>query len=338
MTPPHKDLLPNNINSGIYGLDTSLELANVVIIPVPWDVTVSYRDGTSAGPSAVIKASPQLDLFDPLYQDKPTTSIYALPISMEWEAQNQAYRPKASDIIQKLEAGTPLTPQDHRTYADINTACKTLHDDIHATATHWIAQGKTVGLLGGDHSTSLGNIRAVADRYPQLGILQIDAHMDLRCAYEGFTYSHASIMYNVLQDTSVKKIVQVGIRDYCEFEYDILKNTPKKINTFFDRDLKNRLFSGETWQDICSDIISRLPDEVYITFDIDGLTPACCPDTGTPVPGGLTYPEAVYLIQSIPKSGRKIVGFDLVEVSPGHAEINSIVGARLLYDLVKSSL
>ncbi len=124
------------------------------------------------------------------------------------------------------------------------------------------------------------------DIHGSFGILQIDAHADLRVAYEGFTYSHASIMYNVLQQIpQVKKLVQVGIRDYCDEELQMIKDSNGRITTFFDKDIKAQQYEGVTWKEICTKIVDSLPQKVYISFDIDGLDPkAVLPNTGTPVP------------------------------------------------------
>ena len=153
-----------------------------------------------------------------------------------------------------------------------------------------LKDGKKVGLIGGDHSTPLGYISALADIHENFGILQIDAHADLRDAYEGFIHSHASIMYNVVQRfPQVSKLVQVGVRDLCNEEMVFMRSTNGRISTFFDKDIKEAQYEGRTWRDICSDIIKDLPQKVYISFDIDGLDPKLCPHTGTPVPGGLKW-------------------------------------------------
>jgi len=192
---------------------------------------------------------------------------------------------------------------------------------------------KLPALLGGDHSTPLGFMEALADQHKSFGILQIDAHCDLRNAFEGFTYSHASIMYNALQIKQVERLVQVGIRDYCEEEMKLIESSNNRVVTFFDADLKNFSYNGMTWQKQCELIVKQLPQKVYISFDIDGLLPNLCPNTGTPVPGGLEFQQAVYLLNAVVESGRKIIGFDLNEVAPGKDEWDANVGARMLFCL-----
>jgi agmatinase len=191
-------------------------------------------------------------------------------------------------------------------------------------------------LVGGDHSTPFGAIEAVADRHPGLGVLHVDAHADLRVAYEGFEWSHASIMYNVVAKLpDVARLVQVGIRDLCEAEYDVIKGSKRRVITHFDAELATRRLAGESWAGQCERIVDALPGEVYVSFDIDGLDPALCPNTGTPVPGGLSFAEANYLIGALVRSGRRIVGFDLNEVAPGpDSEWDANVGMRLLYKMI----
>ncbi|MFN3315527.1 MAG: agmatinase family protein, partial [Raineya sp.] len=218
----------------------------------------------------------------------------------------------------------------------VNKEAEKLNQWVRETATYWQKQGKMVALLGGDHSTPLGLIQALAQQYDSFGILQIDAHADLRDAYEGFEYSHASIMFNALKIPQISKLIQVGIRDYCEAEVSIIQNSQGRIKTFFDHNIKEAIFEGKTWASICDEIIAELPENVYITFDIDGLDPKLCPHTGTPVAGGFDLTEINFLLKKLVKAGKKIIGFDLVEVACGdveNEEWDANVGARVLFKL-----
>jgi agmatinase len=138
-------------------------------------------------------------------------------------------------------------------------------------------------------------------------------------------------MFNTLKILQVKKIVQVGIRDWCEEEQYIIQFSNGRIKTFFDFQLKEQLFRSKGWASICSDIVQELPKHVYISFDIDGLDPKLCPNTGTPVPGGLEFEQVIFLLEMLARSGKKIIGFDLSEVSPGKDQWDGNVGARILY-------
>ncbi|MEQ1664316.1 MAG: agmatinase family protein [Bdellovibrionales bacterium] len=200
----------------------------------------------------------------------------------------------------------------------VNTGCNEMVEKVYARTKAILSENKIPGLIGGDHSTPLGAIKAVCEKYNgNVGILHIDAHADLRLSYQGFHHSHASIMRNVcLLKTRPKKLVQVGIRDFCKEEYDFIKCNPSLISTHFDLQLKTDLHKGDSWHSICDKIINELPEQVYISFDIDGLSPEFCPNTGTPVPGGLSFDQVLYLIASIHRLHKKIVGFDLNEVAP----------------------
>jgi agmatinase len=191
-----------------------------------------------------------------------------------------------------------------------------------------------VALLGGDHSTCLGYLKAISEKYTSFGILQIDAHCDLRESYEGFTYSHASVMFNALKEIpQIEKIVQVGVRDYTNCERDFIVSNNNKVVTFFDREIKERMYEEASWKTIVHEIIDQLPQQVYVSFDIDGLDPKLCHHTGTPVMGGFETEQIFYLIRTILKSGRTLIGFDLVEVGVSPTEWDENVGARVLYKM-----
>jgi agmatinase len=223
--------------------------------------------------------------------------------------------------------------EDDADLEKINKACEDFNFYIQSTTRKYLKEGKIVGVLGGDHSTPLGFIRALSEVCDRFGVLQIDAHADLRKAYEGFMYSHASIMYNVLKVPAVAKLIQVGIRDICDEEKNIIDRAMGRVVTFSDIDLKALEYTGKNWDSICSEIVKQLPPNVYISFDIDGLDPKLCPNTGTPVAGGFEFHQIIYLIRKIVQSGKKIIGFDLSEVSPGIGDWDANVGARILYEL-----
>lgn len=316
----------------LFGLPHDEELSDTIIIPVPWEVTVSYAAGTANGPSAVLEASVQVDLFLREIPDAWKSGIYMLPIPENVKNDSDRYRQLATRYINWLETsdGQDISDDVKIIPQTIDDVAEKLSIYIQATARKYLQRNKLVGLLGGDHSTPYGFIKTLGEFYDSFGILQIDAHADLREAYEDFTYSHASIMYNVLKFPFISKLVQVGIRDLCDEEYAVI-NSEDRIRTFFNDDIKQSQFNGNTWHKQCLEIVNSLPELVYISFDIDGLDPKLCPKTGTPVPGGLQFEEATYLIKSVVKSGRKIIGFDLNEVSPGEDEWDANVGARLLW-------
>ncbi len=324
---------PNEIcvpNGNFFGFPYTPEVSKIILLPMPWDVTTSYNDGSSRGPQAMLDASVQLDFFDFDIENAWEVGIATLPVNKEIAKINKAMRTVAKKVINALESGESIENKDLQR---VNEASEMMNDYVMQQSLKWIKKDKIVAIVGGDHSSPFGLIKALAKKHDGFGILHIDAHADLRIAYEGFEYSHASIMYNASIVKNVEKIVQVGIRDVCQNEVDYVKSNSRKIRQFPDTLLKEKKFTGIAWHDQCVEIIRALPEKVYISFDIDGLTPDNCPNTGTPVPGGLTYEEAVYLLKLLWMSGKEIIGFDLCEVAPGNNEWDANVGARILYKL-----
>lgn len=326
-------------NGNIYGLPFDTDDARLVILPVPWEVTVSYQAGTALAPGAILDASLQVDLFDPFVNDAWKLGIAMKGIDVDIQAKSNIFRQKAEYYISQLEPGTGAEEPDAllALRSEINLECHELNEWVRKQSLELLNMDKIVALLGGDHSTPLGLMQALAEKYPSFGILHIDAHADLREAYEGFEFSHASIMNNAIKIKQVKQLVQVAIRDYCEAEKRLIQ-ADARITTFFDREIKHQQYEGKSWSAICDDIIEALPERVYLSFDIDGLDPKLCPNTGTPVPGGLEFEQALYLIEKLVISGRTIIGFDLNEVAPSSNEWDANVAARILYRLANMCL
>lgn len=321
------------VAGNLFGLPFTPATAEVVIIPVPWEVTVSYHSGTARGPLAVLEASSQVDLALKEIPNAWQLGISILPFPADMPEESEKLRDLSVRHIRALEAGEKMLPGNPIT-TKINEASENLNIYVKSTAQKWLKEKKIVGLLGGDHSTPLGLLRALGEQYDRFGILQIDAHADLRKAYEGFTYSHASIMFNALKLPAIGRLVQVGIRDYCDEELRVIERSMGRVTTYFDEDVKAQLYQGKSWENICDRIIQDLPEHVYISFDIDGLNPKLCPNTGTPVAGGLEFEQAIYLLKKLVRSGRRIIGFDLSEVAPAPGnDWDANVGARLLYQL-----
>jgi len=322
---------PNDpgVSGKLFGLPFDEGTAEVIIVPVPWEVTVSYKGGTAIGPKVILEASSQVDLHVKDIKDAWKLGIAMLPFPENILNESSSLRALAEKHIEMLEAGHETG--DSLALSKVNEACESLIIYTKNTVKKYLKANKLVGLLGGDHSTHLGFIHALSEQH-DFGILQIDAHADLRKSYEGFTYSHASIMYNALKMPSVRKIVQVGIRDYCEEEQQVIDRSKGRVKVFFDEDIKHAQYNGESWASICKKIVNELPDLVYISFDIDGMDPKLCPNTGTPVAGGFEFHQITLLLKTLAQSGKKIIGFDLNEVAPGeNDEWDANVGARLLY-------
>ncbi len=331
---------PAPADSGIYGLPHCESDASVVLVPVPWEVTTSYGGGTAQGPAAILAASRQVDLYD-LDVEKPyLPGIFMLPEDKRVVAWNEEGRRLARTIIDA--GGVVDSPETAAALARVNELSEKLNAFIFAETERLVCAGKIVGIVGGDHSVPFGAIDALARKSPTgIGVLHFDAHSDTRQAYEGFTGSHASIMHNVLERVpGVKKMVQVGIRDVCEEEIVYIEGQGDRLSVFFDRTLSRRKMMGESFAAMTRDIVAALPNEVWVSFDIDGLDPRFCPHTGTPVPGGIDFAEAVFVMGEVVRTGKTIVGFDLNEVAPGPDgdEWDGNVGARLLYKLIGFTL
>jgi agmatinase len=331
-----KNFDPNGIgqlNDGMYGLPFTPDECETILIPVPWEVTVSYGGGTVNGPAAINEASYQVDLYDPVVKNAWTLGIGMDEISDEIRNKSNKLRLDAERYIEALANGADENNSDLKSKAtEIRKECLWLNDWVKQRCLHFMNQNKLVGLIGGDHSTPLGMMQALAEKHGNFCILQIDAHADLRNAYEGFEFSHGSLMFNALKIKQVEKLVQVGIRDYCEEELDLINSSNGRIKTFFDRDIKYAQFNGDSWDRTCNRIINELPQNIYLSFDIDGLDPKLCPNTGTPVAGGFETEQILFLLEKIVKSGKRIIAFDLNEVSPAEDnDWDANVAARLLY-------
>jgi len=341
---PYPDFDPDGAaeGEGVFGLPHSEKHAEVVLVPVPFDATTSYRRGCAQGPDAIREASAQVDLFDPLFGPVHHRGIFMLDTPQQIA--------KLSDHAGKLAELARDASDPASLLAQIEDAGKQVNDYVARQTSRIYDAGKRPGIIGGEHSVPYAAIAVAAERFaqspaahhnaggPGLGILHIDAHLDLREAYEGFRFSHASIMYNVLKDVpAVTRLVSIGIRDVGKREVELAERLGPRVRIYPDLDLHRRRDLGKSVADVFSEALDALPHHVWISFDIDALDPSLCPSTGTPVPGGLSYNDANLLLETAAESGRTIVGFDLVEVTPGTAgeleTIDANIGARILYKL-----
>lgn len=334
--PPAKD-------SGLYGLDVSFDDAAAVVVPVPVEATVSYRTGTRDGPEAVRRASHQVDLYDVDAGEVWREGVRLDPPLKGIREEDVTVRPAAERAIAAQERGEEPDADD---LAEVNAHGERVRTLLHERTRDILDAGKLPVVLGGDHSSPLGAIQAAAEREGDrgLGLLHIDAHADLRHAYEGFEHSHASIMHNVLATCPGVHLVQVGLRDVSADEVKRITDD-ERVLAFYDPELRQARLRGHLLE-VLQDIVGELPPRIWVSVDIDGLDPAFCPNTGTPVPGGLDFGEAVELLR-LACSQREVVGLDLCEVAPGPArspethgldEWDALVGARLLYKMIGFAL
>ena len=326
----------SNPDNNIFGLPTNEDNARLVIVPIPWEVTVSYGSGTARAPEAILKASFQIDLFDSEMPEAWKQGFSMRPVDKKILMKSDYLRKEAELYIDYISHGEDVAANQFmsKTFKEVNEGGNYLNNWVYEQTKALLAKDKLVGILGGDHSAPLGYMKAIGEKHGDFGILQIDAHCDLRESYEGFNYSHASVFYNALKEIpQLQKLVQVGIRDYSQSEWEFIKESNYRIITYFDREIKQRQFEGDSWKNIAHEIVSKLPEKVYISFDIDGLDRKLCPHTGTPVPGGFEMEEVFYIFKKVIESGRKIIGFDLSEVGISDSDWNSNVGARVLFKL-----
>lgn len=318
-------------DSGLFGLPHTPEQARVVVLGVPWDPTASRDRGTAGAPAAVLRASHQVDLNDVETGEPWQAGIALAEADPDFATWNEEACKLAAPV---LSASGPRSDAHHAACARVDELSALVNQRVEDRVGQWLDTGHIPAVLGGDHSVALGGIAAAASRDRELGVLHIDAHADLRAGFAGFTYSHASIMYHVHRSTSVAHIVQVGLRDLGRREAELIRVSPR-ITAFSDHELAWELASGEVWLTIAARIVRRLPKNVWVSFDIDGLEPSLCPGTGTPVPGGLSWREATLLLKMLAED-HNIVGFDLCEV--GRQPYDALVGARLLYKLAGWSI
>lgn len=329
-----REFNPNNPateDSNIFGLPFTMEEASIVLLPLPWEVTVSYKAGTASAPNLIFEASHQVDLFDPYIKDAWKYGVFMDDINLSWQTQSENLRSKAVQIISHITSGNEHNENKEltRLYKEVNEGGKQFNDQVKAYTMNLIKENKIIGGVGGDHSTPLGIIEAMTEHHQDFGILQLDAHCDLRDAYEGFEYSHASIMFNALKLKQISKLVQVGIRDYCEEEVNYINNAKGRVKTFFDRDIKQAILKGRKTDEIFNEIVNELPAKIFLSFDLDALDPKLCPNTGTPVAGGFETDEILFLLEKIVESGIQIIAFDLNET--GNNEWDANVSSRLLF-------
>jgi agmatinase len=325
-----------NPDNNIFGLPFSEEDAKVVLLPVPWEVTVSCNAGTARSAEYICKASLQVDVFDADVPNGWKEGFYMRPVDKKVLMKSDYLRKEAELFINYIAKGEDVDKSKFmcKSLKEINEGSEILNNWVYEQTTDILNAGKLVGLIGGDHSVSLGFLKALAEKHGEFGVLQIDAHCDLRKSYNKFVHSHASVMYNVLNALpQLKRLVQLGVRDYCQEEWDYVCNSNYRVIAYFDQEIKRRQYEGDTWKHITDEIIEHLPEKVYISFDADGLDPKLCPHTGTPVPGGFESEQLIYLFKKIIDSGRQLIGFDLVEVGVGENNMDANVASRILWKL-----
>ncbi len=337
-----KDFNPNNmaIPNRIFGLPHNKEEAKIHIIGFPSAITVSGGEGAEFGPMGILDGSLQIELFNKNYpQNAWLPGIFMYPINKKFIRISLRGRKNFQRMINLMGEKNDFDAkkQIKELAKKVDENCNFLHQVQEREVAAALKKNKIVGFIGGCHSSMFAAIKAHASIYKSFTILHFDAHHDLRKAYEGVKYSHASIMYNVLENIpQVKKIVSVGIRSYGEDEYKYAKENKKRIKTFYADDVIGFNYN-KVWKLFLKQIVLSISTkEVYISFDIDCFEPYLCPSTGTPVPGGFNMWQTKQLIDVVANK-KKIIGFDLSEVVP-KTRIDKVVAAEVLYHLCVRAL
>ena len=319
----------------LFGRPCSFAEATWVVLPVPWALTASGKGGAEHAPEAILSASPNIDYALPqLEASLDKLAVHMLPISLNWKKKHHELRPFVESYGIALQKEGASAYSKHRFWVKhIDEVCKDLRLWVQEQIAGLLQAKKSPVLLGGEHSLTAGAIDALLPYAPDMAILQLDAHMDLRPNYMGWTHSHASVMRNLLIKHKDLHLVQVGVREYSREESLFAESLRGRVRTFYAEKLYEAYYKGKSWHNLCLDIIKPLPEKVYLSLDIDVLSPSHAPHTGTPALGGIDYNLLGYLIKQLACSGRKIMGMDLVEVVPdprGHA-LDESLASQLLY-------
>lgn len=275
----------NRNYAGIQNELADLEKSSIVLIPVPYDGTSTWGKGADKGPQAFLEASENMELYD-------------------IETNSEVYK---QGIFLAEPVSSHSSPED-------------MVSMVHSVTKAYIKKRKFVTLIGGEHSISIGSIRAFNESYQNLTVLQIDAHADLRSEYNGSAFNHACALHEASKTTN---LIQVGIRSMDVTERKFMDEE----KTFFAHDMAR----DDYWMD---GVIELLTDNVYITFDLDALDPSILPSTGTPEPGGLFWYETLDFLKQVFET-KNVVGFDIVELCPNqHDRTSDFAAAKLYYKML----
>ena len=330
-----------NDNGGYYFRDAmEAQDAEIVLVSAPWAVTSAAGQGPAYTPDAIIDASTSVSLYDALSEVSIEGKVATAEVDYDLQESSLQLGGDAAKIVSHIEDGGTLSGDYFiRKVNRINIGFRDMHRSVGKRVFRFADKGKIVGVVGGDHSVTLGAVRSISSVYPDMGVLFIDGHCDLRQSGKIFAYSHLSIARNIIDEVpQVSKMVQVGARDMSREEVEFAHSHPK-IELFGHEAMARSLYSGESWSSICDKVVAELPNDVYISFDIDALSPECCPNTKRPVAGGMSFDQAALLINRVAELGRRIIGFDLTEIVPvSEGSIDATIGARMLVKLCASAL
>ena len=341
----NKEFDPNTIspdNGNYFGLSLTPEESALVLLSAPWDATSSLHTGSSYAPDAIIEMSRFVDFYEPMAPNSWRKGIATIPI--DYSIQDLSHRLHSdTERLTKLHDEFGISIIDDFMYdrrlKRVNEGSIEVNDMLFEQTTQWLDQGKVVGVVGGDQSISYSIIKAMGYKYEQLGVIHIGSKCDMHEAYQGFDFSHASTMYNVMRDVpQIEQMAFVGVQEFSPIEWERATND-KRVKLFTAQEIWTQQFEGKTWSEQVTEIVETMPQNVYIALNISGLTCEYSPNKGRISNGGLSLYQFIYLMDRVVASGRRIVGFDITEVVPrtGHKR-DILVIARLLFKMCSIAL
>lgn len=319
-------------SSELFGLPFTVDTAEIIVIPVPWDVTSSLQGGACLGPSALLNASSHIELHENKIEDAWKMGIAMMPIDEGWVNKNNEARNFTEVYFNYLKGGDiQLSDKEIGIIVkNINALSENINEWVLQKSNEIIAEGKIPVVLGGDHSAPFGLMKAIAKKYDSFGVLQIGNKANLISKHQRFTHSHASVMFNVLRFEQLTKLVQLGLRDVNAPESDVI-SSDNRIVSVYEYALATEHFEGMSWNVQTDRIISELPEQIYISLDINSLSPQLAGKSN--ISPWLTYHHLVYLFEKLALADKKIIAFDLCEVSGNQDSWHATIGARMLYSL-----
>ncbi len=320
---------PTDPNTGLFSSSTHFHSdVKYVVLPLKWDATTSYHSGASNAPEAIIHASHQLEDYHHYWGGFCSDYIY---FDKDFLKEIGKLNAQCKEIVNRYRLRASSGDLEK-----VNALCSDYNRRVEERYDFWFKKGVKVLGLGGDHGSSYPLMaRVLSKQVKQTTVIHIDAHFDLRESYEGFTFSHASVLKNIYKlNLEHLKFLHLGMRDFCQAEHQCARSNKSSI-FYLDEQIKEHEFCGGSWDELCEKFLDFSSEHIYITLDIDGMSPLLSPGTGTPVPGGLDFQKLIYLLKKLSKN-KQLVGFDLVEVAPrdGDLEWNANVGARVLQQLL----
>lgn len=327
-------------SSFYFRLPTPPSKADLVLVSVPWGVTLTSGNGTLYTPDAIIESSARVCRYDVASGTTIKGRVATADVDYDIQELAQHLNSDAKHLFQRLSSGGTIDGDYYRRKKNrIEAGFAEMHERVYGQVVSYVRQGKTIGIVGGDHSVSFGAVRALAERNDGLGILYLDSHCDLKSRFDILKYSPRSIAGSILKEIpGIHSMTQVGVCEATRSEFEIASSEPR-LTIFTRGNVTERTGNGERWADICNEITATLPEKVYISLDVDVFESGSFPNVVYPVPGGMRFEDMMFLLRTVATSGREIVGFDVTEIVPAaENSIDAVNGAYLIARLAAMAL